>query len=301
MEAQKSIWMDGELVPWADAKVHVVAHALHYGTGVFEGIRCYRNEDGTAAFRLRDHIARMLASAEAYAMPLQYSAEELIEAVRATVTDNELGSCYVRPITFYETGTLGLNPATARLKTAIIVFPWGAYLGEEGVRDGIRVKISTWARISPRAFPAAKATGPYINAILANQEVVREGYDEALLLTTEGNVSEGSGENLFLVKEGAVMTPPLSDGCLDGITRQSVMTLLGDDGHPVVEKSLSPEDLYNADELFFTGTAAEVTPIREVDDRPLGRPGPITRRAQELFRDAVAGRLDQYREWLDYI
>jgi len=301
VEPTKSIWMDGELVPWAEAKVHVLSHALHYGTGVFEGIRAYQNDDGTAVFRLREHMERLLASAEAYSMPIEFSLDELVAAARETIADNELESCYVRPITFYETGTIGLNPTPARLRTAIIAFPWGAYLGEEGLRNGIRVKISPWARISPQSFPAAKATGPYINAVLANQEVTREGYDEALLLTTDGNVSEGAGENLFLVKEGQVMTPPLSDGCLAGITRDSVITLLTDDGHPVIEKSILPEDLFPADELFFTGTAAEVTPIREVDDRLIGDPGPITRRAQELFQDAIGGKLERYRGWLEYV
>ncbi len=303
MESAKSIWMDGELVPWAEAKVHVLTHALHYGTGVFEGIRAYQNDDGTAVFRLREHMERLLVSAAAYSMPIEYSVDDLVVAVRDTVTDNELESCYIRPITFYELGTIGLNPSGARLRTSIIAFPWGAYLGEEGLRNGIRVKIASWARISLQSFPPAKATGPYINSILANQEAVRDGYDEALLLTGDGNVSEGAGENLFLVKDGQVITPPLSDGCLAGITRQSVMTLLTDDGHTVVEKSILPSDLFEADELFFTGTAAEVTPVREVDDQEIdsGKPGPITRRAQELFSDAVGGKLEQYREWLDYI
>ena len=301
MEPTKSIWMDGELIPWAEATVHVLSHGLHYGTGVFEGIRAYDNDDGTAVFRLRDHMARLLVSAGAYSMPIETSLDDLVTAVRETVVANELASCYIRPITFYETGTIGLNPSGARLRTAIVAFAWGAYLGEEGLRNGIRVKISPWARISPLSFPAAKATGPYINSVLANQEATREGFDEALLLTADGNVSEGAGENLFLVKDGKVMTPPLSDGCLAGITRESVMTLLADDDCPVVEKSILPDDLFAADELFFTGTAAEVTPIREVDDRPIGEPGPITRRAQELFRDAVGGKLEQYREWLDYV
>ncbi len=301
MEPTKSIWMDGELVPWAEANVHVLTHGLHYGTGVFEGIRAYGNDDGTAVFRLRDHMERLTVSAGAYSMPLEHSLDELVTAVRETIIANELDSCYIRPITFYETGTIGLNPDGARLRTAIIVFPWGAYLGEDGLRNGIRVKISPWARISPMSFPAAKATGPYINAVLANQEVTREGYDEALLLTTEGNVSEGSGENLFLVKDDQVMTPPLSDGCLAGITRDSVMTLLADDGNPVIEKSIDVDALFAADELFFSGTAAEVTPIREVDDQAIGEPGTVTRRAQELFQDAVGGKLEKYRGWLDYV
>jgi len=301
MEPTKNIWFDGELVPWEQATVHVLSHALHYGTGVFEGIRVYQNDDGLAGFRMTDHMARLRASAETYSMSLEYSVSELVAAAGATVTSNELGSCYVRPITFYETGTIGLNPKKARLRTAIIAFPWGAYLGEEGLLNGIKVKTSQWARISPQSFPQAKATGPYINAILANQEAVAAGFDEALLLTTEGNVSEGSGENIFAVTHGVVTTPPLSDGCLDGITRQSVITLLGDDGHEVIEKSLSSDDLLAADELFFTGTAAEVTPIRQLDSHEIGPPGPVTRRAQELFRAAISGTLERYRGWLDYL
>lgn len=301
MQTTEHIWFDGELMPWENATVHVLTHALHYGTGVFEGIRVYENADGAAGFRLTDHMARLKASADTYSMPLEYSTAELVAAAAETVRTNGLRSCYIRPITFYETGTIGLNPGNARLRTAIIAFPWGAYLGEEGLRNGIKVKISKWARISPQSFPQAKATGPYINSILANQEATRDGYDEALLLTTDGNVSEGAGENLFVVRDDAVLTPPLSDGCLNGITRQSVMTLLADDGREVIEKSVTPDDLFAADELFFTGTAAEVTPIRQVDDTEMGEPGPVTRRAQDLFRQAVAGELDAYRGWLDYI
>ena len=301
MKPTKSIWMDGELVPWAEANVHVLSHGLHYGTGVFEGIRAYQNDDGTAIFRLRDHLDRLRTSAEVYSMPIEYSVDDLVAAVRETVVVNELTSCYIRPITFYETGAIGLNPGGARLRTAVVAFAWGAYLGEEGLQNGIRVKISPWARISPQSFPSAKATGPYINSVLANQEAAREGYDEALMLTTEGNVSEGAGENLFLVRNGQVMTPPLSDGCLAGITRESVITLLTDNGLPIIEKSILPEDLFVADELFFTGTAAEVTPIREVDDRTFGQPGPVTRRAQKLFQSAVGGKLEKYRGWLDYV
>jgi branched-chain amino acid aminotransferase len=301
VEKSESIWMDGQLVPWDEANVHVLSHALHYGTGVFEGIRVYDNDDGTAIFRLRDHMARLRSSADAYSMPLRYSVDELVAAAKETVAANGLKAGYVRPITFYGTGTIGLNPSTANLLTAIVVFPWGAYLGEDGVRNGIRVQVAKWARISAQAFPAAKATGPYINAILANQEAVRQGFDEALMLTADGNVSEGSGENIFMVKDDSVLTPPLSDGCLNGITRQSVITLLADDGIGVIEKSIAEDDLFGADELFFTGTAAEVTPIRQVDDREIGEPGPITRRAQELFHGAITGKLEAYRGWLDYV
>ncbi|MEE8331830.1 MAG: branched-chain amino acid transaminase [Acidimicrobiia bacterium] len=301
VEKVESIWMNGQLVPWEEANVHVLSHALHYGTGVFEGIRAYDNENGTAIFRLRDHMERLHRSAATYSIPLDHSVDELVDAAQQTVAANGLTACYIRPITFYGTGTIGLNPARAELMTAIIAFPWGAYLGEDGLRNGIRVLVASWARISPQAFPAAKATGPYINAILANQEATDQGYDEALMLTSDGNVSEGSGENLFMVRDGSVITPPLSDGCLDGITRQSVMTLLADDGIEVIEKSMTVDDLTAADELFFTGTAAEVTPIRQVDEDEVREPGPVTRRAQELFQGAVSGKLEAYRGWLDYI
>jgi branched-chain amino acid aminotransferase len=301
MEQTEHIWLDGEFVAWPDATVHVLSHALHYGTGVFEGIRAYANGDGTAVFRLDEHMRRLLTSAAAYSMDLPYTADELAAAACETIRVNGLEACYVRPIAFYETGTIGLNPAAARIRVSIAAFPWGAYLGEEGIRNGIRVKIASWARISPRAFPAAKATGPYINSVLANQEAKSAGFDEALLLTEGGNVSEGSGENLFLVKDGAVFTPPLSDGCLDGITRQSIITLLSDAGFDVSERTLSPEAVHGADELFFTGTAAEVTPIREVDETLIGDPGPVTREAQRLFRDAVSGVLGPFRSWLTYV
>ncbi|MDH3425635.1 MAG: branched-chain amino acid transaminase [Acidimicrobiia bacterium] len=303
MEPVKSIWMDGELVPWAEANVHVLTHGLHYGTGVFEGIRAYGNDEGTAVFRLSDHMQRLHNSATTYSIPLKYSVDELAAATRQLLLDNELDSAYIRPIVFYGSGTMGLNPSKATVVASIVAFHWGAYLGEEGLQNGIRVKIASWARISPRSFPAGKATGPYINSVLANQEATSAGYDEALLLTEAGNVSEGSGENLFVVRDGEVLTPPVSDGCLNGITRQSVIQLLADDGQEVIEKSMTRDDLYAADELFFTGTAAEVTPIRHLDDHEVGdgTPGLITRRAQELFRDAVGGKLAAYRDWLDYI
>jgi len=303
MEPTKYIWFDGEMVPWAEATVHVLSHGLHYGTGVFEGIRAYETPEGTAVFRLTEHMVRLHRSAKAYTMDLPWSVEELVEASKEVLRVNGLEAGYVRPIVFLELGALGLNPTNARVRSAIITWRWGAYLGEEGVREGIRVRVSSWRRFSPDAFPNAKATGTYINSILAKMESVRTGYDEAIMLDSNGFVAEGSGENVFLIRDGVVYTPPIAVGCLDGITRNSVVTLLEEDGCRVVERMLHRSDLYYGDELFLTGTAAEVTPVREVDDRLVGAgiPGPITLRAQELYSDAVSGKLDSHREWLEFI
>ncbi|MDP3983995.1 MAG: branched-chain amino acid transaminase [Acidimicrobiia bacterium] len=304
MDSAKFIWMDGELVAFADAKVHVLSNALHYGTGVFEGIRAYETPDGAAIFRLREHIARLHRSARAYGIPVDRPVDELMEVCRQIITANDLESGYIRPLIYYELGAIGLNPAAARVRTMIAAWRWGAYLGDEGVEKGIRVRVSSWRRIHQSSFiPVAKGTGQYLNSVLAKQEALATGYDEALLLNMDGNVSEGSGENLFLVRDGVVMTPPISSGILDGITRASVMELLGSDGTEIREAVLTRGDLYNADEMFFTGTAAEVTPIREVDGRPIGtgQPGPITRRAQELFAQAVTGKLNEYRHWLTFV
>jgi len=304
MEPTDLIWMDGEMVPWDQASVHVLSHGLHYGTGVFEGIRAYETDGGTAIFRLDDHMERLVASAKAYRIPLEWSVDDLSKAAKELLAANRLVAGYIRPIVFYGLGSIGLNPAGAKVHTAMVCFPWGAYLGEEGLSNGIRAAVSSWSRIDQRMLiPNAKGTGGYLNSILAKQEALAGGYDEAILLTMDGDVSEGSGENLFLVKRGKVATPPHTVGALDGITRASVMQLLVDDGFEVVERSMTRSDLYYADEAWFTGTAAEVTPIREIDDRPVGdgKPGPVTQRAQELFMDVAHGRLDTYRHWLDYI
>jgi branched-chain amino acid aminotransferase len=300
----ESIWFDGELVPWEEATTHVLSHALHYGTGVFEGIRVYATADGPAGFRLTDHMRRLVGSARAYWIPLEWSADELVAAAKSVVTANGLGACYLRPIAFLGGGSLGLNPAGASIHVAIAAWEWGAYLGEAGVRDGIRVVVSSWRRIGHESLiPNAKGTGQYINSVMAKGEAVRRGYDEALLLNHDGFVTEGSGENLFLVRNGVVVTPPTSSGALAGITRDTVMTLLREDGLEVREQRVGRADVYYADELFFTGTAAEVTPIREIDDRPVGpgEPGPITRRAQELFLSAVTGEDERHHDWLDRI
>jgi branched-chain amino acid aminotransferase len=304
MEPSRLIWMDGELVPWDDAKVHVLVHALHYGTGVFEGIRAYDTVDGTAVFRHKEHMERLHSSAKAYGIELEWTVDQLMDAARLLIKENELEACYIRPLVYLGMGSLGLNPTGVPTQTSIATWRWGAYLGEEGLRSGITVRVSSWRRLDHQAFvPNAKGTGGYINSVLAKREAIRDGYDEAILLNLRGFVSEGSGENLFVVRNGLVSTPPVSAGILDGITRATIMELLEDDGYKVVEHELTRSDLYNADEMFFSGTAAEVTPIREVDARPVGtgKPGPVTRRAQELFKDTVTGRLEQYRHWLDFV
>ncbi len=303
MEPLRYIWLDGDTVPWDEAKVHVLTHALHYGTAVFEGIRAYETPQGTSVFRLTEHMERLLRSAKAYQMPTEWSAEDLIKATKELLAANELEAGYIRPITFLELGAVGLNPANARVRTAIIPWRWGAYLGEDGMRNGIRVRVSSWRRFPMDVFPNAKASGTYINSILAKVEAVTDGYDEAIMLNVDGKISEGSGENIFLIRNGVVYTPPIAAGCLDGITRDSVITLLTENGYEVIEKTFTRSDLYYCDEVFFTGTAAEVTPVREVDNRPVGegKPGPVTKRAQQLYLDTVHGRLLDHPEWLEYV
>ncbi len=304
MQPTKYIWMDGELVDWDDATVHVLVHGLHYGTGAFEGIRAYEADNGTAVFRLTEHMERLARSCKALGIPVDWTVEELVAAAKELLDLNGLTSGYIRPLVFYGTGSMGLNPAGASVHTVIATWEWGAYLGEEGLANGIRVKVSSWRRIGQDALmPNAKLTGGYVNSVLAKQEALRGGYDEALMLNSEGFVAEGSGENLFVVRGGVVRTPPVTAGVLDGITRESVMTLLRDDGYEVIETDIARTDLYYADELFFSGTAAEVTPVREVDDRPVGdgRPGPVTKRAQEMFMDTVTGQNERHADWLEYV
>jgi len=304
MEPTELIWMDGTLVPWDEANVHVLSHGLHYGTGAFEGIRAYETERGPAVFRLTDHMVRLVRSCKALTIPMEWSVDDLVKAGKEILSVNGLRSGYIRPLVFYGTGSMGLNPAGANVHTIVAAWQWGAYLGEEGIRDGIRVATSSWRRIDQGSLmPNAKASGGYLNSVLAKQEALRNGYDEALLLNGEGSIAEGSGENLFIVRGGVVYTPPVSAGVLDGITRDSVATLLTEDGYQVRDATLTRTDVYYAEEAFFTGTAAEVTPIREVDGRSIGegRPGPITRRAQELFMGTVTGRLDIHPEWLEHV
>lgn len=304
MNAAQYIWLDGELVRWEDAKIHVLSHALHYGTGVFEGIRAYETPKGPAVFRHHEHMERLIRSARAYHIPFDMSAEELVKVSKEVLTANELNEAYIRPIVFLGLGSIGLNPAGASVHTAIAAWTWGAYLGEEGMRNGIRVVVSSWRRIDTNALiPDAKGTGAYLNSILARTEAERAGYDEAIMLASSGFVSEGSGENVFVIRNGRVTTPPVADGILDGITRDSVIQIMRNADLEVVEASVTRSDLYHADELFLVGTAAEVTPVREVDDRPVGggRPGPITKMVQDTYLKAVRGQLPEYEHWLDYV
>jgi branched-chain amino acid aminotransferase len=304
MQPTKYIWMDGEFVDWDDATVHVLSHGLHYGTGAFEGIRAYETDRGPAVFRLTEHIERLARSCKALGIPIEWRVDEIVKVSKELFSANGLVSGYIRPLVFYGTGSMGLNPAGASVHTMIATWEWGAYLGEEGVTNGIRVKVSSWRRIGHDSLmPNAKLTGGYVNSVQAKQEALRGGYDEAIMLNTDGFVAEGSGENLFLIRDGVVRTPSLASGVLEGLTREAVITMLRDDGYEVIEEAVTRTDLYYADEMFLTGTAAEVTPIREVDDRPVGdgRPGPVTKRAQEMFMDAVTGANERYADWLDYI
>jgi len=301
MEPTSKIWMNGELVDWADATVHVGTHALHYGTGVFEGIRAYETDTGTAVFRLTDHLERLHRSAKLLYMELPYSVEELRAATMELIGANGLPSCYLRPIAFYGFGQLGVASRDNPVEIAIMAWPWGAYLGEDGLRNGIRVKVSSWQRVGPNTIPhAAKATGVYINSMLAVTEATRAGYDEAIMLTAEGTIADGSGESVFVVRDGVIYTPDLSASILVGITRDTVIQIAQDLGHRVVEKPLIRTDLYLADEVFMCGTAAEVTPIREVDDQLIGPPGPITKELQAAYLDTVHGRSERWAQWLEY-
>jgi len=295
------IWMDGELVPWAEAKVHVLTHALHYGSGVFEGIRCYSTPKGPAVFRLEEHLKRLVRSAKLYYMPVPYSLEQLYEATFEVILGNGLDACYIRPLIFRGYGEMGLFPLNAPVEVVVAAWPWGAYLGEEGIERGIRAKVSSFQSLDHTALArAAKATGQYLNSILAKVEVTNAGYDEAIMLTEHGHVAEGSGENIFVVRNGVLMTPLPSDGVLEGITRDSVMQIARAEGLEVRERTLARSDLVIADELFFTGTAAEIVPIREVDDHFIGEPGPITRRVQDRFRAIVEGRDEEFGHFMEY-
>jgi branched-chain amino acid aminotransferase len=296
------IWMNGEFVAWEDAKVHVLTHGLHYGTGVFDSMRCYDTEIGPAIFRNIEHIERLLHSAELYYMPVPYSAEELREVTRELVTRNRLRSCYIRPLVNRGYGTMGLNPLEATVDVAIACWEWGSYLGEEGTRNGVRAKVSSWRRIGPDSLiPHAKASGQYLNNVLAKVESLKAGYEEAILLDEHGHVCEGTGENVYVVRDGEIATPGQHNSILDGITRRSIIQLASDLGYTVVERSVARAELYLADEVFMTGTAAELVPVREVDDHKIGEggPGEITRVLQDAFNDAIYGRSERYREWLD--
>lgn len=298
------IWMDGALVPWDEAKVHILTHSLHYGSAVFEGIRAYGTKRGAAVFRLTDHMVRLHRSAKIMLMEIPYSVEALVDATKETIRANNLPSCYVRPIAFRGYGEMGLNPLLAPVNVSIAVWPWGAYLGDEGLAKGVRMKVSSWRRHDPNIIPPAmKATGAYINSSLAKVEAIKAGYDEAIMLNPEGYVAEATGENVFIVRDGELVTPPLAAGALTGITRDSVMKVAADLGVPVREETLQRTDLYLADEAFLSGTAAEVCPIREIDDRAVGtgEPGPITKKIQETFYAIVKGEVDTYAAWLEHV
>ncbi len=300
----KKIWLDGKLVDWDDAQVHILTHSLHYGVAAFEGVRCYKCDDGRSAiFRHQDHTRRLFDSAKIYLMNIPYTTDEIIEATKQTIKANALKECYIRPIVFIGDGVMGVNPGKNPIRVSIICWEWGAYLGDDGLSKGIRVKTSSFIRHHPNIMlTKAKVSGNYVNSILSKLEVTRVGYDEALMLDPQGNVAEGSGENIFFVKDNVVFTPPLTS-VLPGITRASVITLLSEMGYEVREQHFSRDSLYIADEAFFTGTAAEITPIRELDDRTIGegKPGPVTKAIQDAFFAVVKGNNKKHIDWLDYL
>ncbi len=297
------IWKDGHLIDWRDATLHVLTHSLHYGMAVFEGVRAYKTPQGTAIFRLKEHTQRLFNSAKIFQMQIPYDMDTIMAAQREVVKANKLESCYLRPLAWIGSEKMGVSARGNTIHVSIAAWPWGAYLGEDGLARGIRVKTSSFTRHHVNvSMVRAKASGYYINSILANQEVTADGYDEALLLDTDGYVSEGAGENVFIVKAGKIYTPDLAS-CLDGITRDSVLTMARDMGIEVIEKRITRDEMYCADEAFFTGTAAEVTPIRELDNRTIGSGsrGPITEKLQALFFDVVAGKAPQYSHWLTLV
>jgi branched-chain amino acid aminotransferase len=302
IESVAKIWMDGELVDWEDATVHVLTHTLHYGSGVFEGVRAYATDRGPAVFRLEEHTRRLFDSAKIFMIDVPYTPEEINAAVVETVRVNEVASCYIRPLVYLGYGEMGLNPLPCPVRVSIAVWPWGAYLGDDGLRHGVRMKISSWKRHDPNVIPpAAKGTGMYVNSSLAKVEALKSGYDEAIMLSPQGFVSECTGENIFVVRGGRIVTPPVTAGALEGITQSAVRRIATDLGIPYEVNNLLRSDLYTADEAFLSGTAAEVVPVNSVDDRVIGEPGPITRAIQETFYAAVSGRDDRYKDWLTYV
>ena len=300
--AVEKIWMNGQMVAWEDAKVHVLSHALHYGTGVFEGVRCYETERGPAVFRLRDHLTRMERSARIFMMDIPYPVDELVEATRELIRVNALKSCYVRPIAYRGYGEIGVNPRGNPVDVCIAVWPWGTYLGDEALKKGVRMTVSSWQRHDPNIIPPqAKVTGAYVNSVLAKMEAIDKGFDEGIMLNPQGYISEATGENLFIVRDGELLTPPLAAGPLPGITRDSIIAIAADLGMRVFERMLTRADLYLAEEMFCVGTAAEVTPVREVDGRVIGDPGPVTQALQQKYFQIVKGEDDKYADWLDYV
>ncbi|MGQ9542971.1 MAG: branched-chain amino acid transaminase [Candidatus Bathyarchaeia archaeon] len=304
MEKTEKIWMDGRFVDWDDAKIHILTHSLHYATAVFEGIRCYRTVKGPAIFRLRDHVKRLYDSAKIHMMKIPYPIDELTQAIKDTVKVNKVQECYIRPIVYYGYGEMGLNPMRNPVNVAIAVWPWGTYLGEESLRKGVRCKISSWIRVDTRTLPPlAKSTANYLNSALAKLEAINCGYDEAILLNMNGYVAEGPGENIFIVRNGQLVTPPTSSGALYGYTMDSVKVFADEFSIPIIEREIIRDELLTADEAFFTGTAAEVTPIREVDGRIIGSGsvGPITKKIQGKFFQVVRGEDPKYEGWLEPI
>jgi len=297
------IWMDGKLVPWDEAQVHVLTHALHYGLGVFEGIRCYETPKGPAVFRLREHVKRLVTSAHIFMMDLPFTEDEICEAVIETVRVNKVKECYIRPIAFIGYGAMGLFVKDNPINVVVALWPWGTYLGEEGLEKGISIKTSSFVRSHVNTnMTRAKVTGYYVNSQLAKREALMSGYDEALLLDSDGYVSEGSGENIFVVRNGMLKTTPPTS-ILEGITRESIIIMAGDEGISVKEERFTRDEVYIADEAFFTGTAAEITPIRALDGRKIGAGGrgPITKKLQDIFFDAVKGKSPKYEHWLTYV
>jgi branched-chain amino acid aminotransferase len=296
------IWLNGEFVAWEDAKVHVLTHAMHYGTAVFEGVRAYETPQGTAIFRHQDHLDRLERSAKLYYMDMPFQREQLREVTHELIARNGLKSCYIRPLVYRGYGPMGLNPLDNPVEAMIAVWEWGAYLGDEGKRNGVRARVSSYRRISSESLiPHAKASGQYLNSVLAKIESVKAGYEEAILLDDKGYVCEGTGENVFVVKDGVIHTPGQADAILDGINRKSCIQIARDLGYEVVERNIARAELALADEVFLTGTAAELTPMREIDDIEIGPPGPVTRDIQGVFEDALSGRDARYADWLDLV
>jgi branched-chain amino acid aminotransferase len=298
------IWMNGEFVAWEDAKVHVLTHALHYGTGVFEGERCYDTERGPAIFRHDDHLDRLERSAKLYYMDMPFSREQLREATHELIARNGFRSCYIRPLVYRGHGPMGLNPLDNPVEAIIACWEWGAYLGEEGKKNGIRARVSSWRRISDESLqPMSKASGQYLNSVLAKIEAQKSGYEEAILLDHYGHVCEGTGENIYVVRDGVIATPAVTNAILWGINRMSILEIAKDLGYEVVQRSIARSEMALADEVFMSGTAAELTPVREIDDMQIGdgKPGPITREIQGVFEDALHGRSERYAHWIDVV
>lgn len=298
----EKIWLNGELVDWDAARIHVLTHSLHYGTAVFEGVRAYETADGPAVFRLTDHIERLFASAKILMMDIPYTVDELVEATKATVAASGLPSCYIRPIAYYGYGEMGLNTLPCSVDVAIACWPWGAYLGDDAVHKGVRMKISSWTRHDHNTMPpAAKTTGNYVNSSLAKVEALKAGYDEAIMLNPQGMVAECTGENIFAARHGKLITPPLSSGALEGITQHSVMSIANDLGFTVEIGTLARSDLYIAEEMFVCGTAAEVSAVNSVDDRSIPCPGPMTSAIAEEYARTVRGEVDRYKDWCEHV